>query len=172
LLTSASERRSLGLEPGEKESNVMRFMLGGVLTLSLLLPMGGLAAAKCHDDGNAVENARAQVEANCSCAEATSHGEYVSCAAGVTRDAEGLAKNCRGSVKRCAARSTCGKPGFVVCCFSRHNKTKCKVTRAALCEASGVPSACTSVCDAGGDETGPSCASSPSGAFLDAAESF
>ena len=133
--------------------------------MSLLLPMGGMAAAKCHSE-QSVADARGQVETNCSCAEATSHGDFVSCAAGVAKNAEGLPKNCRGAVKRCAARSTCGKPGFVVCCFSRHSKTKCKVTRAALCEASGVPSACTSVCDADGDETGPSCAS-PAGAFLD-----
>jgi hypothetical protein len=46
------------------------------------------------------------------------HGRYVSCVAHVVN---GLAKdgtipnNCRGKVKRCAARSICGKADFVTC---------------------------------------------------------
>ena len=46
------------------------------------------------------------------------HGRYVSC---VVHQVNDLAKsgmipnNCRGRIKRCAARSICGKPDFVTC---------------------------------------------------------
>jgi hypothetical protein len=52
------------------------------------------------------------------CAEASNHGTYVSCVAHTVRDlaAEGsVAINCKGKVTRCAAKSICGKPGFVTC---------------------------------------------------------
>jgi hypothetical protein len=51
--------------------------------------------------------------------------------------AAGIAKSLSGTVKRCAARSTCGKAGFVTCC--RTNKkgvTKCSIKHdAAKCKA-------------------------------------
>jgi len=67
------------------------------------------------------EEARCAVQAEinkCGCDGASNHGRYVSCVAHAVND---LAKdgtipnNCRGKIKRCAARSTCGKPGFVTC---------------------------------------------------------
>jgi hypothetical protein len=62
---------------------------------------------------------RAEIDAVCDCASATSHGAYVHCAVHVINDAvkaHTLPKKRRGAVKMCAARSTCGKPGFVTCC--------------------------------------------------------
>jgi hypothetical protein len=44
----------------------------------------------------------------------------VSCVAHIVRrlsDAGTIPVNCRGKIKRCAARSTCGKSGFVTCRF-------------------------------------------------------
>jgi hypothetical protein len=46
------------------------------------------------------------------------HGRYVSCVAHVVRRLwrEGsISTRCKGKVKRCAARSTCNKPGFITC---------------------------------------------------------
>jgi hypothetical protein len=67
-------------------------------------------AARC-----AVQNA---IAAECRCDEATNHGRYVSCVAHavkrLSRDGT-VPINCRGKVMRCAARSTCGKPGRVTC---------------------------------------------------------
>jgi hypothetical protein len=54
----------------------------------------------------------------CPCPDASNHGRYVSCVAHAVKavaDAGTIPKNCKGKVVRCAARSTCGKPGFVVC---------------------------------------------------------
>jgi len=58
------------------------------------------------------------VSTNCPCDSATNHGRYVSCVAHLTKSlvACGLIPtNCKGKVTRCAARSTCGKDGFVTC---------------------------------------------------------
>jgi hypothetical protein len=46
----------------------------------------------------------------------------VSCVAhavNTLRQANCLDRDARRSMKRCAARSTCGKPGFVTCCRTR-----------------------------------------------------
>jgi len=54
----------------------------------------------------------------CGCPDAVNHGQYVSCVAHAVNDLarhDAIPTNCKGKVKRCAARSTCGKPGFVVC---------------------------------------------------------
>src|SRR5262245_52510435 len=67
------------------------------------------ADQECHDDGRGCDNA-------------PSHGAYVSCIAHKVNDlASGptpsLPPSCKGFVKRCASRSTCGKQdrGFVTC---------------------------------------------------------
>jgi hypothetical protein len=83
--------------------------------------MAGTAAARC-DDPAAAEAVRAAIASTCVCDAASNHGRYVSCVAHAVRDAvaNGLPTNCKGTVTRCAARSTCGKKaGFVTCCFAR-----------------------------------------------------
>jgi hypothetical protein len=149
-----------------------------MLTLSLLLAPASVGwAARCGSnpgDAAAVAAARQEVEDTCDCAGSTNHGQYVKCAAGVANarasaDPPLLPKTCKGAVKRCAAKSTCGKPGFVTCCVTKNNVSKCKLKKdAAACTAKGgVTSGCTSCCDAcPAPGSGPSC-SSPSGAFLD-----
>src|SRR4029453_12499242 len=112
-------------------------------------------------DQSDVANARAAVAANCDCASAASRSEYVRCA---TQQAEATLVNrgCRGRVKKCASKSTCGKPGSVTCCRTKDGVTKCKTARsAASCEAKGgTVGTCASCCDAcpapGG---GPTCLS-------------
>jgi hypothetical protein len=155
----------------------MRAIASGLLALSLLFVVADRGYAGCGDnpgDDAAVAAARAQVATDCSCAGSPTHGAYVACAATVARDRAQsdpplLPKNCRGAVVKCAAKSTCGKPGFVTCCrTSSKGTTKCSTkSDAALCKVPKNGSACvsslSSCCDAC-TETG--CAS-PSGAFLD-----
>nr|UXE44062.1 hypothetical protein Hi04_10k_c1000_00016 [uncultured bacterium] len=57
------------------------------------------------------------INTQCNC-DAGNHGKYVSCVAhtvNALKQCGILAPNCKGKVTRCAARSTCGKPGFSTC---------------------------------------------------------
>lgn len=61
---------------------------------------------------------QAALEAECPCSEATNHGRHVRCVAHVVKrlsDQGQIPTNCKGKIKRCAARSVCGKDGFVTC---------------------------------------------------------
>ena len=152
----------------------MRLLLSTLLAFAALSTSAGPAVAGCGDnpgDAEAVAAARAQVAADCDCAGAPSHGAYVSCAAGVANERANaepplLPRYCKGAVKKCAARSTCGKPGFVTCCrTSSAGKTKCSTKRdAAHCVAPAGGAACagdltfSSCCDACTDG---GCASPP-----------
>jgi hypothetical protein len=144
---------------------MMRILTPGLLTLGLVLAAErGFAACT---DTTAVAAARAQVATDCPCDTASNHGQHVKCAGQVAKDRANnslLPKNCKGAVKSCAAKSTCGKAGAVRCCITKGSKTKCKVQKdVAKCTAKGgVSSGTGSCCDA----------CSPSGAFLDAAPLF
>src|SRR5262245_18620369 len=131
--------------------------------LSLLVALPAPAFARCdpttEPDKSDVANARAAVEDNCSCTGVASRAEYVRCA---TQQAEAVLVNrgCRGRVKKCASKSTCGKPGSVTCCRTKNGESKCKTMRsAASCEAKGgTVRTCTSCCDACPEPgNGPSC---------------
>ena len=104
-------------------------------------------------DKSDIANARATVAANCDCAGAASRGDYVRCAV-ATADATLQNPGCRGAVKRCAAKSTCGRPGFVTCCRTdRVGRKKCRVKRdVEHCKAPRGGTACVgsvpSCCDA------------------------
>lgn len=152
-------------------------------TLGFLgLSVSGVRAA-CSDPA-AAELVRAQIASECVCSAATNHGQYVKCVGQHVRQAvaNGLPTNCKGAVMRCAARSTCGKPGFVTCCRVLAGKcrnalcqdgltactvnedcptrSKCSTKRSVdLCVAAGGSAGGGSCCDA-------VCAASPSGAFL------
>jgi hypothetical protein len=104
-------------------------------TVAALLLSGsliGTAAAKCSNPTMA-ETVRATIASTCVCDAATNHGRYVSCVAHAVKAAvaNGLPTNCKGTVTRCAARSSCGKPGFVTCCFA--SPGTCDVTTG-LCQ--------------------------------------
>ena len=137
--------------------------------LSLLVALPAPAFARCDPatlpDKPNFEKAREAVAANCDCAGAASHGDYVRCA---RQQAEAVLLNrgCVGRIKKCASKSICGKPGWITCCVrTKNGESKCKRTRsAASCEAKGgTAGACTSCCDACPDPgTGPSCSTSTS----------
>src|SRR5262249_47784536 len=93
-----------------------------------LLPRPGAAA--CGDPG-AVAAAGPRGAIDCNCTAATSHGQYVRCARMVAL-AIPVAPECVDDVVRCAARSTCGKPGAVACCRTdRTGRTRCSIKRSA-----------------------------------------
>ena len=59
-----------------------------------------------------------EITGRCPCEGNRNHGQYVKCVGQVIREltkANPEFKNCRGKMVRCAARSTCGKDGFVTC---------------------------------------------------------
>lgn len=90
-------------------------MLIAVLTLMVSATVARASRVDCEPARCAVQ---AAIAAECPCETASNHGRYVSCVAHVVRQlsADGtIPVNCRGKVTRCAARSTCGKPGFVTC---------------------------------------------------------
>ncbi len=124
------------------------------------------AGAVCGDPG-AVALARAQVSSDCVCASPPGHGAYVRCAAGVAEQRAGLGllpPECRSAVRKCAAHSTCGRPGRVTCCRPTPGSTpRCNVTTPRSCAAKGgCASGLTSCCDAC-DATGCfTCGASPS----------
>jgi hypothetical protein len=106
--------------------------------------------------------ARRAIEDVCGCAAATNHGAYVHCvahAANAQVKAGMLSKSSVHSITRCAARSTCGKSGFVTCCrTSAKGRTKCSIKHGAgKCRAprngtarTGTQASCCDACEAGG----------------------
>jgi len=99
----------------------MRFTLALVTALLLALPASQATAQNgvdCETARCAVQNA---INTECPCETATNHGKHVSCVARAVKrlwNEGAIPTNCKGKIKRCAARSTCGKPGFVTCTFN------------------------------------------------------
>jgi hypothetical protein len=131
--------------------------LNGMLAVAVLATVPGIASAKRCDDDVAVAAARADAAAQCDCATAENHGQYVKCVGEVakTRASNGqLPTECKGEVTRCAAKSTCGKPEAVTCCrVDRRGKVRCSVKKSAdKCQPPNGGAACvgasTSCCDA------------------------
>jgi hypothetical protein len=143
---------------------------GAVLAATLVFTTAGLGFASCLDDdpdGTKVAAARATAEQNCflagaGCGNAASHGKYVSCIAHQAKELSTgenapLPKTCKGEVKKCAARSACGKQdkGFGTCCLG---DAGCKTRRTDNCtDAGGVVGTCGSCCDACSGGTGATC---------------
>ena len=113
---------------------------------------GRAGCAKDDPNGTAVIAARHQVATDCVCdpndPPAVNHGQYVKCAAAIANartggdpnDPNSLPKSCKGPVKKAAARSTCGKAGFVTCCVTTGKGPKCKISRESACMAkNGTP---------------------------------
>ena len=145
-----------------------------IAVVAFVLATANLGYASCADDdpdGSLVAAARSTAEGNCAlegagCFNAPSHGKYVSCIAKQAKalssgDAPTLPKSCKGAVKKCAARSACGKQakGFATCCVTNGaGEVSCKTKRSESCIAvGGVVGTCGSCCDACDDNTGPTC---------------
>ena len=154
MADTGNDLADFALAPRTPENN-------GCATTTTTLPQGGGGACK---DSAAVASTRAQVAAQCVCADAPNHATYVKCAGAVAKmavKAGTLPKACKGAVKRCAAKSTCGKSGFVTCCRTNaHRGQTCSIKRrAAACKAPKGGTACvgdvSSCCDACGGATCP-----------------
>ena len=136
--------------------------LGRVFLAAALLAFGQQRSFAACTDPAAVAATRAAADQACTsmamgCSTAKSHGEYVSCVAHQAKaavKAGTLPKQCKGTVVKCAAKSTCGKPGFVTCCrTTKKGNTACAITpHAARCRAPKHGAACVgsvpSCCDA------------------------
>lgn len=113
----------------------MRSFATGMVALAMIVIAPTAAPAKKCTDDAAVAAARAAASSECDCATATNHGRYVSCVAQVATelvDSGDLPGECKGEVVRCAAKSTCGKPGAVTCCrIDRKGKVKCSIKKTA-----------------------------------------
>jgi hypothetical protein len=89
---------------------------------------------------DAETSARIRIDGECDCGGASNHGAYVQCVAHAVKTsvkAGTLPKTFSGGVKRCAAKSTCGKSGFVTCCrTTARGVTRCSIKHgAAKCKA-------------------------------------
>jgi hypothetical protein len=133
--------------------------LVGALAISLVMLSAQGSAAKCDPVADAADIAAAQAAAaTCDCAAAENHGQHVSCVAQAVKAAALANPSCGAAAKKCAARSTCGKPGFVTCCrISARGKLKCSTKSSAdKCKAPkdgqacvGTTPSCCNACDAG-----------------------
>jgi hypothetical protein len=123
------------------------------LCLVLVVRSAGAACDGTGPDAADVATARVAIAAACDCDGAPSPAVYKRCAKTTARDA--LANDgCLRPVVRCAAKSTCGRPGAAVCCrTTAAGVTKGSVVRSeAQCRAPRGGSACVgaaaSICDA------------------------
>lgn len=141
----------------------MRSFVTGLVAFAFVVAVPAAAPAKKCTDDAAVAAARAAAAAECDCATAENHGQYVKCVGQVAKaraDSGALPTECKGAVVRCAAKSTCGKPGAVTCCrIDRRGKVKCSIKKSAeKCTAPNGGTACVgssaSCCDACDDACG------------------
>ena len=84
--------------------------------IAAALLMGSYVPASAQEVEKTCEDWRCEFQGRLSTAcpcEQDNHGRYVSCVAHLVNDLvkEGLPTNCKGKLKRCAARSICGKQG-------------------------------------------------------------
>src|SRR5262249_52945472 len=111
-----------------------RFLLSLVLIAGSLLVAPSHARGACGTnpgDPAAVADVRSLVEQQCDCATAVNRRVYLRCVAAVLDLAvtqNRLSTGCTAAVKKCATKSTCGRPGAVACCRTKANgQTKCSV---------------------------------------------
>jgi len=104
----------------------------------LILPVTATAQTEptCEELRCALQETLAQ---ECTCDEAGNHGQHVRCVAHAVNAlarSNDIPKNCGGKIKRCAARSTCGKPGRTTCLIPTEDDS-CDLTTG-LCVNDGV----------------------------------
>ena len=155
----------VALQPDELAGGKPVPPFAALLLVSFIAVAPAVLRADCGDDpgdGAAVAAARAEVDAECACAGAPTHDVFVHCAREVVARRVGsrsLRRACRAAVVRCAARSTCGKPGAVACCRTDGAKTRCQVEKdAATCQrrhggCADAPASCCDACVGGGCST-------------------
>jgi len=136
-------------------------VLAALLTVLVSVAPGHASCdPSTNPDKTDIVNARAAVAANCDCTGATSHSAYLTCAV-QQANAVLVNKSCLHFVRKCASRSPCGRPGFVICYRTTASGGKrCSMMRdAGVCMAYGGtvpgPGNSTSCCDDPATCTGP-----------------
>jgi hypothetical protein len=154
----------LALEARRRTLPMMsRLPIAFALLATLALVPAAAAKPNKPDCTAALPAVQAAVAADCDCAGAPTHGQYVRCAGKVVKGlvADGtLEKGCKGSMVRTAAKSSCGKGDALTCCVERRNGVRCLVKTAAACERLGGTPGATPFC-------ADACVASPNGAFVD-----
>lgn len=128
-----------------------RLFLFASLTLACVLAAARVATAGCDAtvaNDQALRDARAAIDAACPCAAATSPGTHTKCAKVVVNARVANAQldtKCKSAALLHAKKSTCGRPGAVVCCRVKPGKTSHKIAKsAAKCTGTSTLTACTS----------------------------
>jgi hypothetical protein len=94
--------------------------------MRLVVVVGIVMAASVAHAGSSIDCEpyrcafQTEVNQSCQCTQegSSNHGQYVSCVAHAVKriaDRGDIPRRCKGKIKRCAARSVCGKPGFIIC---------------------------------------------------------
>ena len=96
----------------------MRYVYVFGLVVATVAAFGGQAARAQTDCESARCAVQAAIDQECPCTTASNHGRHVSCVAHVVNrlaKTQTVPTSCKGKITRCAARSVCGKSGFVTC---------------------------------------------------------
>lgn len=107
------------------------------LVVTLIVVSAGRAEARCDvtASATALADARAAIDAACPCGLAEKPSAYVKCAKPVIAariENQLLDKACKGEALKHATKSTCGRPGAVVCCrVSTSGHTSHKIAKEA-----------------------------------------
>lgn len=101
-----------------------------MVSLAVLVSAGtAMAQSACPHDGSCPTDVGACLAESCPCAAPgngngnagwKNHGQYVKCVVHLRNDlrkAGCLDKAAKTTIAKCAAKSTCGKEGFTLCCF-------------------------------------------------------
>jgi hypothetical protein len=102
-----------------------------VLALLLMLPAGATARRARPEPIPCPDDVAAALAAACPCDAAENHGQYVRCVARFrnTLRKSGCLTDAERGVLRCAAHSTCGREGAVVCCVPSRYGVRTRIAR-------------------------------------------
>jgi CubicO group peptidase (beta-lactamase class C family) len=116
----------------------MRLLGSAALATTVLLvivaPWAGAVCSyrQCPEQA-IIDDLRAKVAAECDCAGAAKHRDYVRCAKGIAKAAVKagvVPKVCAAAARKCEAKTTCGRAGAAVCCqISRRGALRARVTK-------------------------------------------
>jgi len=105
----------------------MRKVRAVALAVLLSVPAGSWSMGNGNGHGRpqpltCPEDVAAAIAERCRCDDQRNHGQYVRCVVrfrNALRKADCLDAEAKRTIARCAARSTCGKPTAVLCCFTQ-----------------------------------------------------
>ncbi|HEV7733579.1 MAG TPA: hypothetical protein VGR62_15540 [Candidatus Binatia bacterium] len=114
-----------------------RLLLPVLATAFVLIASADIASAACTSrkcpDQVQIDDLRARIAARCDCEGSDSRQTWARCAKQVADEAvdAGLPKACARVVRKCEAKTTCGRAGAVVCCTATRNGASAKIMKSA-----------------------------------------